>query len=118
MPADYRTRLATPDDASLLSEMRRLMFTGMGKPDDDRMQQVVEAFIPWVADAIRREIYIGWIVDTQRRNAGRQCGLVAHRVAAQLAGPEPSPWICHERVDAPGAPQEGNRSSLDGSCHD
>ena len=76
MPADYRTRLATPDDASLLSEMRRLMFTGMGKPDDDRMQQVVEAFIPWVADAIRREIYIGWIVDTSAGTPVANAGLL------------------------------------------
>src|SRR5512133_1694608 len=76
MATDYRTRLATPDDASLLSEMGRRMFTGMGKPDDERMQQVVEAFIPWVADAIRRHIYIGWIVQSGAGTPVANAGLL------------------------------------------
>jgi ribosomal protein S18 acetylase RimI-like enzyme len=64
MEPPHTNRLATPDDAPVLAEMRRRMFLSMGKPDDQRMQRVVEAFTVWVADAIRRGIYIGWVVET------------------------------------------------------
>jgi ribosomal protein S18 acetylase RimI-like enzyme len=38
------------------------MFLDMGKPDDERIRQVVQAFVVWVAEAIRRERYIAWII--------------------------------------------------------
>ncbi len=39
------------------------MFLDMGKPDDERMQRLVAAFIPWVARALAGGTYIGWIVE-------------------------------------------------------
>ncbi|HEU5403216.1 MAG TPA: GNAT family N-acetyltransferase [Terriglobales bacterium] len=72
----YTTRLATPDDASTLAEMRRRMFISMGKPDDERMQRVVKAFAEWVADAIGRGIYIGWLVETAERGPIANAGLL------------------------------------------
>lgn len=71
----YRTRLATPDDASVLAEMRRLMFVAMGRPDDERMRQMAEAFSLWVADAIRRGVYIGWVVEAAEGASIANAGL-------------------------------------------
>ena len=75
MDSSYRTRLATPDDAPVLAQMRRLMFVAMGRPDDERMRQMVKAFTLWVADAIRREVYIGWVVETAEREPIANAGL-------------------------------------------
>ncbi len=76
MESCYRTRFATPDDAPVLAGMRRRMFISMGKPDDERMQLVVAAFIEWVADAIRRGIYIGWVVETKEQEPIANAGLL------------------------------------------
>ena len=62
MADDYTIRLATPEEAPILAEMRRRMFLDMGKPDNEKIRNVVRAFVPWIADAIRNERYIGWIV--------------------------------------------------------
>lgn len=75
MDASYRTRLATPEDALVLADMRRRMFLAMGKPDDERMQEMVRAFAAWVADAIRRDVYVGWIVETWEREPVANAGL-------------------------------------------
>jgi len=75
MNANYRTRLATSEDALVLADMRRRMFLAMGKPDDDRMLEMVRAFATWVAGAIRRGIYIGWVVETPDREPIANAGL-------------------------------------------
>ena len=75
MHHSYTTRLATPEDAPVLAEMRRRMFLDMGKPDNERMQQVKQAFATWAADAIRRGIYIGWLVETADRQPVSNTGL-------------------------------------------
>ena len=36
------------------------MFLAMGKPDDDRLQAMCVAFLPWVRDRIKRGRYSGW----------------------------------------------------------
>lgn len=76
MELGYRTRLATPDDSCTLAEMRRQMFISMGKADDERMQTVLHAFTEWVADAIRRGIYIGWLVETAKSEPIANAGLL------------------------------------------
>ncbi len=55
--------------------MRRRMFLAMGKSDGDRMQEMVRAFAAWVADAIRRGVYVGWIVETWEREPVANAGL-------------------------------------------
>lgn len=75
MSHPYTTRLATLEDAPVLAEMRRRMFLDMGKPDDERMQQVKEAFAAWVTDAIRRGIYLGWLVETAECQPVANAGL-------------------------------------------
>lgn len=76
MEVFYKARFATPTDARLLAEMRRRMFISMGKPDDERMRRVVEAFTEWVADAIRRGIYVGWVVETAEHEPVANAGLL------------------------------------------
>src|SRR5512147_1473010 len=76
MPNKYSVRLAAPEDAPVLAEMRRQMFLAMGKPDDDRMRQIVAAFIPWVSDAIRRKTYIGWVVVTPEGDLVSNAGML------------------------------------------
>ncbi len=65
MASDYRIRIATSNDATVLAEMRRQMFLDMGKPDDDRLRRVVQAFIDWVADASRAGRYLSWLVEAE-----------------------------------------------------
>lgn len=57
----YSIRLATPEDAPILAEMRRRMFLDVGKPDDEKIRKVVQAFVAWVADAIKSGRYLGWV---------------------------------------------------------
>lgn len=76
MDLGYRTRFATPGDAPILAEMRRQMFISMGKPDDERMQTALHAFAEWVANAIRRGIYIGWLVETTKSEPIANAGLL------------------------------------------
>lgn len=73
--SSYTTRPATPEDAPVLA-MRRRMFLAMGKPDDHRMQRVAEAFTMWVADAMRRGRYIGWLVETPVHEPIANAGLL------------------------------------------
>ncbi len=75
MDLSYRTRRATPKDSLVLADMRRRMFIAMGKPDDDRMQNMVRAFAAWVADAISRGVYVGWVVETPEREPVANAGL-------------------------------------------
>jgi ribosomal protein S18 acetylase RimI-like enzyme len=65
MARGYTIRLATPEEAPILAEMRRRMFLDLGKPDDDRIRKIVQAFVPWVADAIRNGRYIAWLVEAE-----------------------------------------------------
>jgi ribosomal protein S18 acetylase RimI-like enzyme len=76
MENTYTTRVATPGDAPVLAEMRRQMFLAMGKPANERMERVIEAFKPWVADAIRRGRYIGWLVETPEHEPISNAGLM------------------------------------------
>ncbi len=76
MTSDYNIRLATPDDAPALAEMRRRMFLDIGKADDERIRRVIEAFVPWVSDAIRRERYVGWVVSAPGGEIVSNAGLM------------------------------------------
>ncbi len=76
MENSYKIRLATPEDAPVLAQMRRKMFLSMGKPENERMQQVIEAFVPWVAEAIQGGRYLGWIVETPERKPIANAGLM------------------------------------------
>ncbi len=76
MSSDYQIRLATPEDAPVLAEMRRRMFLDMGKPDDERIRRVIQAFAPWVADAIHRDRYVGWVATTPAAEIVSNAGLM------------------------------------------
>jgi ribosomal protein S18 acetylase RimI-like enzyme len=76
MDSSYSTRFAIPEDARTLAEMRRRMFISMGKPNDERMQRVMEAFTDWVTGAIRRGTYVGWVVETAEREPVANAGLL------------------------------------------
>ena len=76
MESSYSIRLATPDEAPILAEMRRRMFLDMGKPDDERIRRVVEAFVPWIADAIRKERYIAWVATSSKGEIVSNAGML------------------------------------------
>lgn len=76
MPDGYRIRLATPEDAQVLAEMRRRMFLDMGKPDNENIRNVIRAFVPWIADAIRNQRYLGWVVSAPNGDLVSNAGLM------------------------------------------
>ena len=59
--ADYRVRVATPDDADALVRHRIAMFTDMGVPID--AAAVDRAFRPWLLEMLRAGTYRAWVVD-------------------------------------------------------
>jgi ribosomal protein S18 acetylase RimI-like enzyme len=76
MARGYTIRLATPEEAPILAEMRRRMFLDLGKPDDDRIRKIVQAFVPWVADAIRNGRYIAWLVEAENGDLVANAGML------------------------------------------
>lgn len=64
MPEPYSIRLATAEEAPVLAEMRLRMFLDMGKPDDEDIRKVVNAFVTWVAEAIPAGRYLGCVACT------------------------------------------------------
>ncbi len=62
MSDGYTIRLAKPEEAPILGEMRRRMFLDLGKPDNEIIRNVIQVFVPWVADAIRGGRYIPWVI--------------------------------------------------------
>lgn len=76
MARGYTIRLATPEEAPILAEMRRRMFLDLGKPDDDRIRKIVQAFVPWIADAIRNGRYIAWLAEAENGDLVANAGML------------------------------------------
>ena len=68
-------RRATPDDAPAIARHRRLMFEAMGFTDPARLDVVEAAAVPWIADRITREEYLGWLAVTGDGFAASGAGL-------------------------------------------
>jgi GNAT superfamily N-acetyltransferase len=54
-------RVAEVGDAERIAAQRRRMFVAMGKVDDDKMQEMYEAFVPWVRERLADGSYLGWL---------------------------------------------------------
>lgn len=76
MPDGYSIRLANLEDVRVLAEMRHRMFLDLGKPDNETLRKVVQAFESWFADAMRRGTYIAWIVDAAGNKPVANAGLL------------------------------------------
>jgi GNAT superfamily N-acetyltransferase len=63
----FTTRLAVTEDAAVISQQRRLMFTDAGQGDariDSRILDVMEKHHePWVAERIADGRYTGWLIE-------------------------------------------------------
>lgn len=57
----YRFRPITLEDVRVLTHQRKQMFLEMGRPDDEKMRAMLEAFVPWVKSAIHRGTYTGFL---------------------------------------------------------
>jgi GNAT superfamily N-acetyltransferase/uncharacterized low-complexity protein len=57
----FEIRLALPEDAELIGQQRRQMFFDAGQPDDKRMAEMFETFVPWVRGKLAEDRYIGWL---------------------------------------------------------
>jgi GNAT superfamily N-acetyltransferase len=58
-PLDYPIRKATVADVDVLLHHRRAMFTDMGVRFDP--DALARAFVPWLRDAMARELFHGWV---------------------------------------------------------
>jgi GNAT superfamily N-acetyltransferase len=63
----FETRLATAADAELIGQQRQRMFVDSGQADDERMQTVIENFVPWVRAKLMDGSYVGWLVSEGER---------------------------------------------------
>jgi len=59
--SDYRTRLATLDDADALVHHRIAMFQDMGVPLDPEMLEA--AFRQWLGEMMPKGLYRAWVVE-------------------------------------------------------
>lgn len=66
----FDIRLAVPEDAELIATQRKKMFLDAGQPDDQRMADMYEAFVPWVHGKLAEDRYIGWIASEDGVVAG------------------------------------------------
>ena len=66
----FDIRLAVPEDAELIATQRKKMFLDAGQPDDQRMADMYEAFVPWVRGKLAEDRYIGWIASEDGVVAG------------------------------------------------
>jgi GNAT superfamily N-acetyltransferase len=60
---DYTIRPATLADIATIAHHRHAMFTEMGLTGDYRAMD--ERFAPWLRQAITRQDYFGWLVETE-----------------------------------------------------
>ncbi|MBZ0294605.1 MAG: GNAT family N-acetyltransferase [Anaerolineae bacterium] len=56
----YTFRHATSEDAELIAQQRRAMFTEMGFHDYIHTEGIDEAFCDWVRPRLANEEYVGW----------------------------------------------------------
>ena len=61
------TRIATPDDAPLLTAHRHAMFADMGKATEDDLATMSLHFEPWVRRMIMEGKYLGWIIEADNQ---------------------------------------------------
>ena len=70
-------RVATPEDADVITDQRRDMFLDMGKHDPERIAPMSQQFKPWVKDRLAEGAYLGWLaVEGNRVVAGLGCLLL------------------------------------------
>ncbi|MCI0476147.1 MAG: GNAT family N-acetyltransferase [Anaerolineales bacterium] len=60
----FAIRRATPADAPIITAHRRAMFKDMRVGKSADLDAMDAQFGPWVADALAREIYLGWFITT------------------------------------------------------
>jgi GNAT superfamily N-acetyltransferase len=88
--SDFSIRLATSADAETILTHRRAMFLEMGYPDGDAMQQMCEAFRPWLRRMMQSDHYLTWFaVDTSGAIAA-SLGLWLMDWPPHMLGP--GPW--------------------------
>jgi ribosomal protein S18 acetylase RimI-like enzyme len=61
--ASFTTRLATPEDAALISLHRRLMFADAGMGSSGALASMEKHHERWVAERIAEGKYIGWLTE-------------------------------------------------------
>jgi GNAT superfamily N-acetyltransferase len=65
------TRVATGDDAKVITHHRRQMFADAGNPDTALLDVISENFEPWVTERLLDGRYLGWLtLDGDRAVAG------------------------------------------------
>lgn len=62
MKGEYRIRVATPEDAAIISRHRGAMFRDMGDFDDSAAAEVARACLLHLEEMIMRSEYLGWLV--------------------------------------------------------
>jgi GNAT superfamily N-acetyltransferase len=63
-------RVATVDDAEVITHHRRRMFVDAGRPDNEILDQMAEAFEPWVEARLAEGKYLGWLAMDGDKVAG------------------------------------------------
>jgi GNAT superfamily N-acetyltransferase len=63
MAGDYKIRLATSSDASIIARHRALMFFDMGVVSREDREEIFTATAPWTAHLLSRGEYVGWLAE-------------------------------------------------------
>jgi GNAT superfamily N-acetyltransferase len=62
MNPTYTLRLATPEDAAIITHHRRRMFTDMGNKKYIESTDVDAAYEQWVQTKLAEQYYVGWLM--------------------------------------------------------
>lgn len=79
MLPEYTFRLATPDDAPIITHHRRAMFEDMGHADEIEMLDGIDAsFLGWVRERLERGVYYGFLAENEEGEvvAGAGCWII------------------------------------------
>ena len=75
MTDGYTLRTAAVEDAELIRDHRRAMFSDMGYEDQAALDTMGTHFLPWVSDRLRRGEYVAWFAVAEDRSIAAGLGL-------------------------------------------
>ncbi len=73
--ANYRVRLATWDEAGVVSLHRRLMFSDMGYSDQEALDRMSIDFVSWVETRMKSGEYLAWFATAPDGSVAAGLGL-------------------------------------------
>jgi GNAT superfamily N-acetyltransferase len=83
----YSIRPATLEDAAIIAAQRRAMFFDMGYRDDRALDDMAEAFLPWLRNKMKAGEYLAWLAIALDGSVAAGAGLWLMDWPPHMVGP-------------------------------